>query len=190
MVRKLPNELLYEMAKYIPYKPSEDPGSYWTIFKCKNPKVAPILSSTTLSFYIANKWRKIKKKRQEMLKHIVNKIEDIRKGDNQNTNENYWDQKMMLYLNGPYIKLNKINKWERKIGWYWDEPRENENILCTLCLKWEKYEKGNFDRCPNSIHVFHKECYKKFIELSCGIKYSKCHTCYPFWYDNFSHEYV
>lgn len=191
MVLKLPNELIEQMAHFILYKPL-DPGDYWSIDENKIPVHGPIISSFVLSFYIANKWRKIKKKRKEMLINIVNKIEKIRKDDDQpNMKIHYFDQKMSLFIDTPNCKIYHLHFWERKIGWYWDEPKENENVLCALCLKWENYEKEKFERCPNSIHLFHKECYSKFIEFCFGHDWPECHLCHPFWYDNiFSLEYI
>ena len=131
MVLKLPNELIAEMAKFIPYKPL-DPGDHWSNKEYAIPPSGPILSSFVLSYFITNNWRKIKIKRKEMLIHIVDKLEEIRKEIDY---PDYLELKMMLYNNGPYFKINEIHNFERKIGWYWDAPREKGNFLCTLCLK-------------------------------------------------------
>jgi hypothetical protein len=161
MVLKLPNELIKEMAKFIFYKPLER-GYYWSIKEHKISAAGPILSSFALSFFLCIKWREIKKKRHEMLNRIVNQI-------------NLEKRNGLSFLMIRYLEL--------KIGWYWDKPRENENILCIFCLKWEKYEKENFQNCPNSIHFFHKECSREYSELffeDDPDNWTECHICKPF----------
>lgn len=149
MSKIIPNELIAELAKFIPYKSKyeEDGEEFYDYLD--HPKEGPLLSSTGLSIPNAKLLRKVKEKRynkcielaEEMRKLLSGKMKFRQAFDN--TRHRY------------YLLC--------ELGWYFSLPAKNEITLCSICFEWGIYDPNEFVICNKTkAHTQHKKCLKSF----------------------------
>lgn len=147
MTRKLQNQLLYELACFIPYKRereiSETIGEYLAeISKIKN---GPILSSSILKHYIKNNWSRVKENRKKKIEALAKSMKEIGRID---SFDKRCDQIFIL----------------SDLRWYWDMPIEKDDLLlCTYCFEWDRSDFKEFTLCINNVHTIHKNCSRNCI---------------------------
>lgn len=156
--RSLPNEMLKEMSKFIPYLLEDN--------QKRQKKSMAIISSYNLSSYITPSWQKIKAKRRGKTQQIIKELKSI------------WD---LRYATDIHRKLRKLHLI-RELKHYWETPAER---ICTFCCAafrndWEfesihfcirrhstnccsqyKFKEAKFELCPKKLHSVHKSCLRQ-----------------------------
>lgn len=149
MTLRLPNELIAEIIGFIPYKERYELDGEPDCYDFLNrPRDGILFSSKALSVpYVKLLRTKLEKRHIELIK---------------------WSTEMRKLLNGEIKFREAFDKTRHRfylageVGWYWDLPRKNEEILCCICFNWGK-DKKEFELCEKGrAHTLHKECLKSF----------------------------
>lgn len=104
-------------------------------------KRGPILSSSTLHYYLRNNWNKVKEKRKKIFAEKVKSLKEIGRV---NSFKKRSDQ---IYL------LSELR-------WFWDRPvfKNSDLLFCTNCFEWGEKNSNEFTICQNNHHTIHKHC--------------------------------
>lgn len=146
---RLPNELIAEIAHFIPYKEKFDIDWAETFNFLDHPKEGPLLSSKALSIPNVKLLRIVKNKRKDHVIVLAQKMRKLLK-----ERSHFW---------------GAVNyKWRRydilcNLGWYWDRPNKNEVAFCCICFNRGIYNNKELMLCNNSMaHTLHIDCFKSF----------------------------